>query len=216
MLIAESEWVGKALRSLPDDAFPLANVGCQTVEFRTITQPWIEENIFGPLDAAGRKVVHVDIRPDVGVDLVADVTTAEGQAAIRERGARTILCANLLEHVPDAAAVLADLKAAVPIGGYLLVTGPLGFPYHPDPIDTMFRPTAAEMTALIGPSFEVVESRDIVCHRMSHYYAMRPLGGLRLAARLAVPFVRYEQWKERATWAFKHASAYAVLARRVS
>lgn len=216
MLIAESEWVGRALMALPDDAFPLANIGCQTAEFRTVTQPWIETDIFGPLKAAGREVIHVDIRQDEGVDLVADVTTSAGQHAIRARGARTFLCANLLEHVPDAGEVLDALKAGVPVGGYLLVTGPLGFPYHPDPIDTMFRPSWGEMAAMLGPSFAVVDGADIVCHRMSHYYAMRPLGRLRLAARLAAPFVRPAQWRERATWAFRHASAYAVLAKRVS
>ena len=215
MLIAESEWVGRALRALPDDAFPLVNVGCQTKEFREVTQPWIMTNIFDPLAEAGGTVVHVDIRPDVGVDLIADVTSAEGQAAIRARGARTILCANLLEHVPDPVEVLEHLMAGVPVGGYLVVTGPLRFPYHPDPIDTMFRPAAAEMTELIGPEFSVIEAEDIICERGMHYYTQRPWGRTRLVARLLMPFIRYDQWKT-AWWAFRRTSAYAVVARRVS
>jgi SAM-dependent methyltransferase len=215
VLIIESDWVGHALGALPDDAFPLVNVGCQTKEFREVTQPWIFTNIFGPLAEAGREVVHLDIRPDVGVDVVADVTTAEGQAAIRACGAQTVLCANLLEHVPDAAAVLEDLKAAVPVGGYLVVTGPLRFPYHPDPIDTMFRPTAAEVSTLIGPDFHTVDAEDIACERLAHYHVDRPWGRTRLVARLLTPFVRHQQWKMTWAWVFRRTSAYAVVAKRV-
>jgi hypothetical protein len=216
VLIRESEWVGKALQALPDDAFPLVNVGCQTREFREVSQPWVSENIFAPLDAANRKVLHVDIRPDVGVDLVADVTSAEGQAAIRASGARSVLCTNLLEHVPDPSAVLEHLADMVPVGGYLVVTGPLRFPYHADPIDTMYRPTAAEMADQIGPSFSVVESEDILCERGARYYSFRPGGRARLVARLLTPFIRFSEWRVTATWAFRRTSAYAVVAKRIS
>ncbi len=216
MLITESEWVGRVLGALPDDAFPLVNIGCQTKEFREVSQPWVQENIFGPLAAAGRDVVQVDIRPDVGVDVVADVTSAEGRATIRSRGARTFLCTNLLEHVPDAVEVLAHLASSVPLGGLLVVTGPLRFPYHPDPIDTMFRPTAEEMSALIGPAFSVEAAEDIVGERAAHYYALRRWGRLRLAARLLTPFYRFDQWKTTCLWAFRRTSAYAVVARRIN
>ncbi|WP_416954712.1 methyltransferase domain-containing protein [Nocardioides sp. T5] len=214
MLIRESEWVGRALQSLPDDAFPLVNVGCQTKEFRETTQPWMTEHIFGPLAASGREVIHVDIRPDVGVDLVADATSTEGQAAIRATGARSVLCTNLLEHVPDPSAVLDHLAAMVPVGGYLVVTGPLRFPYHADPIDTMYRPTASEMAEEIGPAFTVVKSEDILCERGARFYSFRPRGRIRLVARLLTPFIRYKEWKVTATWAFRRTSAYAVVAQR--
>ncbi len=62
----------------------------------------------------------------------------------------------------------------VPVGGYLVVTGPLRFPYHADPIDTMYRPTAAEMIEEIGPEFAVVESEDILCERGARFYSFRP------------------------------------------
>ena len=53
----ESQWLGQRLASIPDDQlFPLLNVGSSTLEFRTKTQPYIDNNIFAPLRARGGKV----------------------------------------------------------------------------------------------------------------------------------------------------------------
>jgi hypothetical protein len=214
VLIAEAKWIGAALAALPDDAFPLAHVGCQTEEFRTVVQPWVDEFVFAPLRARGRTVVHVDIRKAPGVDLIADVTTAAGQEAIRDTGARTLLCANLLEHVPDAQHVLDDLLAIVPAGGHLLVSGPLVFPYHPDPIDTMFRPTWEEMSRRVGPDWAVVAGENIVDHRLAYYDSMRPRGRLRIAGRVALPFLRPKGWLTRVRDLATRTSCYALLVRR--
>jgi hypothetical protein len=216
MLIAEAEWIGRELAGLPDDAFPLINVGCQTEAFRTEVQPWIEEHVFGPVGRRGRAVVNVDLRDEPGVDVVADVTTTAGQDAVRAAGGSTVLCANVLEHVPDPRSVLDGLMAAVPPGGYLLLSGPRAFPYHPDPIDTMFRPSWEEAAGMLGPDFEVLQGADVQCRRMAYYYGLRPWGRLRLAARLVTPFVRPAQWRERVAWTPRHASAYVLLARRKS
>jgi len=214
MLIAEAQWIGAALDSLPDEAFPLAHVGCQTEEFRTRTQPWVQEYVFTPLLRRGRAVVHVDIRDEPGVDLVADVTTERGQQLIHSRGARTVLCANLLEHVPDPKRVLDGLTAGVPEGGYLVLTGPLAFPYHPDPIDTMFRPTWQQMAELVGPEFSVLQGGEIRCRRLGYYYGLQRCGKLRLVARILLPFVKPAGWRERVRWSARHTSCYALVLRR--
>ena len=40
----------------------------------------------------------------------------------------------------------------LPIGGLIFVTVPLSYPYHRDPIDTMFRPSLAELGRRQSPS----------------------------------------------------------------
>jgi 2-polyprenyl-3-methyl-5-hydroxy-6-metoxy-1,4-benzoquinol methylase len=48
------------------------------------------------------------------------------------RGYRALLCCNLLEHVPDPAAMCAKLERLLPAGGYIMVSVPHRFPYRHD------------------------------------------------------------------------------------
>lgn len=214
MLIAEADWIGSILNGLPDDAFPMANIGCQTDEFRRVTQPWIDERIFAPLAASERKVVHVDIRDEPGVDLVADLMADDGMAELRALHVRTFLCSNLLEHVEDPLAVLDRLVEAVPPGGYLILTGPHEFPYHPDPIDTMFRPSSQEMAALVGDRLVIEEATDLKCRRLGYYFSRDRFGRVRLAARLAAFFYRPAIWRERLHWVARRSTQYCLFLRR--
>jgi hypothetical protein len=54
----------------------------------------------------------------------------------------------VLEHVVDRPAFANAITALLPKGGRALVTVPNRFPYHPDPIDTNYRPTPEELRAL--------------------------------------------------------------------
>jgi hypothetical protein len=118
-------------------------------------------------------------------------------AGLGRRGYRALLCCNLLEHVPDPAAICAKLEPLVPIGGYLTVTVPNRFPYHPDPIDTMFRPDLDALVRLFphcrlihgevldcGTGWDYVDRKprvliDKVKHRLS---GMREHGGVKGSA----------------------------------
>lgn len=214
MLIAEAEWIGSILNDLPNDAFPLANIGCQTAEFRGRTQPWIDEYVFAPLAAQQKRVVHVDVRDEPGVEVVADLMSTEGMATLRTLGARTFLCSNLLEHVEDPVAVLDRLIEAVPPGGYLILTGPHQFPYHADPIDTMFRPSSQEMGALIGDRLAIEEATDLQCRRLGYYFSRGRFGRLRLVARLVAFFYRPAHWRERLHWVARRSTQYCLFLRR--
>lgn len=214
VLIAEADWIGSITGRLPDDAFPLGNIGCQTEQFRQETQPWIDQRVFAPLRARDRPVVHVDIRDEPGVDVVADLMSDAGMASIRGLGIRTILCSNLLEHVEDPVVVLDRLVEAVPPGGYLIVTGPQNFPYHADPIDTMFRPTWEEMAALIGDRLELQDGTNLQCRRLGYYYSRGRFGRARLAARLAAFFYRPAVWRERIHWVARRSTQYCLFLQR--
>ena len=149
MLESEARWLGQALEQLDaGELSPLLNVGSATAEFRQQVQPWIDRWIFAPLRRRGVEVHHLDIQDGEGIDLRGDLTDDAFVAGLAGRGYRALLCCNLLEHVPDPAALCAKLEQLLPAGGYIMVSVPHRFPYHPDPIDTMFRPTPTEVVTL--------------------------------------------------------------------
>jgi hypothetical protein len=216
LLIAEAQWIAAALDRLPDDAFPLVNLGSSTADFRENDQPWIEDTIFRPLRERGRQVFHVDIKEAPGVDVVADATQPQGQAAIRALGAGTILCANLLEHVPDAGAMCQTLLELSPEAGYLILTVPRRYPHHPDPVDTMFRPSPADLERLLGEGTETIAAAEVSCRRLAFYYSGGSAGLPRLVLRMAVPFYRPRRWIELVRWAWRRPLQTCLLARRTS
>jgi hypothetical protein len=214
VLIAEAQWLGSVLTSLPDDAFPLAHLGSQTARFRAEQQPWIDELVFEPLRRMNREVVHVDLQDAPGVDLVVDVTTDRGLAALLAREPRTILCSNLLEHVADAYGLARRLARLCPRSGYLVITGPLAYPYHPDPIDNGFRPTWQELAEVVDGGTEVVTGTEVTCRRMFHYYrqsAAAPADALTRLSRRPHPG---RIWRDRLLWALRRPQASCVVLRR--
>src|SRR5260370_9935859 len=148
MNLSESQWLGQRLTAIPDHVlFPLLNVGSSTLEFRTQKQPYIDQNIFAPLRARGGKVFHLDIKDAPGVDIVGDLLHPDFLAKLINIQIRSIMISNILEHVTNREDICHVLLKILPLGGYLFVTGPHNYPYHLDPIDTMFRPTITEMHA---------------------------------------------------------------------
>ena len=79
------------------------------------------------------------------------------------------MCCNVLEHVPEPERIAAAIEAAVPPGGFAFVTVPRRFPYHPGPIDTMFRPSPAELRALF-PRLDEVDAAEIRCESLAAYF----------------------------------------------
>jgi hypothetical protein len=96
------------------------------------------------------------------------------------------------------------------IGGLIFVTVPLSYPYHRDPIDTMFRPSLAELTELFadarpldGAILGTGESyRDAVRER--------PWLLLRHVWRFPVPFLSFERWKRSMTRLYWLAAEYRI------
>ena len=131
---------------------PLLNLGSSTREFREVTKPHIQRELFGPLAAAGVEIVHSDLKQADGVDVAGDILNPAVAGNLKSRGFRCILCANLLEHVRDRRAVAAACEEIVGPGGLILATAPSSFPYHADPIDTGFRPSPGELAGLFRRS----------------------------------------------------------------
>lgn len=171
MLIQEARWLAGELGAL-DPLSPLLDVGSGSLHFRTVTQPWIEETVFGPLRERGHRIHHLDTYPGPGIDLVGDVGDRRFAASLDRLGIRTVLCSNVLEHVPDPAALARAIAAIPPVGGHLVVSVPHTMPYHPDPIDTMFRPGVADLAGLF-PGTALVAGSVVAGSRLVSTYAAR-------------------------------------------
>jgi hypothetical protein len=160
---AEARWLAARLRQLSTtELSPMLNVGSSTRHFREVKQPWIERDVFAPLARAGCRVVHVDMRLDEGVDIAGNLMEPDFLHRLQSIGARSIFCSNVLEHVTDPSTLADRLQRLVPAGGYLIVTVPHRFPYHPDPIDTLFRPELGELHALF-PQTRMIAGDVVDC-----------------------------------------------------
>ena len=218
MLPPEAEWLGRRMAAVDvADLSPMVNVGSSTASFRTRAQPCVHREIFGPLERRGAAVVHVDLQPGPGVDLVGDVMDAAFLEEIRRRRPRAALVSNLLEHVPDPERVAAAVVDMLPLGGYVFASGPRDFPYHPDPIDNRLRPTVEEMAALF-PRSRLVYGATLTAPP-SWRWPSRDRGNQspgRTLARLAVPLYKPRNWMK-AVWAIPYmvrsARAVAVVLR---
>ncbi len=149
MLEREAKWFGEQLRQRSDaELFPLLNIGSQTEHFRVVEQPFIDRHLFAPLRARGGRIVHTDLQAAKGVEVVGDLTDPVFQERLRKERFRSVICSNLLEHVPNREEVARIVVEVLEPGGFLFLSCPYRYPYHPDPIDTLYRPTPDELAAL--------------------------------------------------------------------
>jgi SAM-dependent methyltransferase len=197
MLIDEAKRIGNWIDDLGDGAGRVClNIGSSTEEFRKRVQPFIHEFVIGRLEQRGWRVVNCDMKAADGVDEVGDLMEPDFRASLRRYDADLLLCSNLLEHVtspPDLIAACADIVSP---GGYCLITVPRSYPYHPDPLDTMYRPSPTELAQLL-PSWSVVRAEEISCGGLIDELAQSENGFaalLRRAARAALPFYKRKEW----------------------
>lgn len=149
MLTQEARWFAEAIAEMDDSRiFPMLNIGSHTAEFRTQDQPWIDRYIFGPARARNQVVKHLDIRSGRGVDIVGDLTNRSFLDELAAMKFKSVFCSNLFEHVVNRDEIARVITRVVPVSGYVFVSCPYKFPYHPDPIDTMFRPNVRELAAM--------------------------------------------------------------------
>ncbi len=135
---------------------PLLNVGSSTAEFRERDAPHIGALVFAGLRRRGVAVTHLDLKGGDGVDIVGDVLDSVLRGKLKRQGYRAILLSNVLEHVRDRAAVARACEEIVGSGGRILATVPQSYPYHADPLDTLYRPAPEALAALFAGSDPIV------------------------------------------------------------
>ena len=199
MLQEESKWICTELLKLnkKNKVSPLLNFGSSTGHFRKKLQSFIHKNIFEPLEMAGVTVFHLDIKESDGVDFVGNVfENRELFNKIREKKINSILCSNLLEHVPDPVPFYKILEELIQDNGYILVTVPFRYPYHADPIDTKYRPTVEEI--VMNFSNAKLVKGEILTIDQTHfkYMLQHPRLFFILLIRVFTPFYRFQSWKK--------------------
>ena len=218
MHVAEAQWINSYLgRFSARELSPLLNVGSSTESFRTIQQPHIEELLLRPLRSRGIEVVNQDIKDAAGVDLVGDLTDPNFAASLAKLEIGTLLCNNLLEHVPQRSAIVDALLAATPRGSVIVATGPSRYPKHLDPIDTMFRPSPGELAALFHTT-KVEEMAELDVGSVVSGYSNDALGLVRLLLLAGMPFGGFPRWVtavHKVAWLFRVRKLYCVAMRKI-
>jgi hypothetical protein len=188
MLEAEACWLRQTLDGFAAERLsPLLNLGCGDAARRKTPQPWIEDQLFAPLRTRGIDIVHVDMRPGPQVDVQADLTDPADVQCLRALQPRALLCCNLLEHVLEPERLARHCLAMLAAGGLVFVTVPFSYPYHGDPIDTMFRPAPQDLTALFAEA-RLIDGTIIGTGRAYlDDLRQRPLDGETLSGQGRVP-----------------------------
>lgn len=186
MRISEAAYIGARLQEIPvEQLSPVLNLGSSNETFRTRTHPHVDREIFFPLVARGARVIHADMKADRGIDIVGDIYDAAFQEECRRLQPKTVVCCNILEHVTDPAGFARIVSALVPVDGYVVVSVPHSYPFHPDPIDTLFRPSTSEIVDLFGS-----ELSPVVTHTLTDITWLSDLRTRMRASALPLFFVK--------------------------
>ena len=214
MLPIEAEWISNYFARRDNSALgTVLNVGSSTADFRQRSQSFIDDWIFRPLSGRGVKVIHTDIKAAQGVDVVADIMNDDDLARLRALNARTVLCSNMLEHVPSAPKMALRLTELVPPGGILVVTVPNSYPYHPDPIDTLLRPDVEQLSRMFG-SLKLIDAAIVEGTTEAQAIFRQPLLLPRRLLRSLSPLPRFNKWLsalDRWRWLFRHYRVTCVV-----
>jgi hypothetical protein len=218
MMRCDAEWLASSLaRFQPEELSPIINLGSSTSHFREVKQPHIHGLIFAPLQARGVVVVHSDMKEGDGVDISGDIFNDATLATLRAVRPRAVICTHMFEHVRDRDELRRRLLDLLPQGGLFFVTVPSSYHEHNDPIDTMYRPSPAELAAAF-PQQEIIEQRELSGHTYWVLVGQRPLTLiLRHSTRFLVPFLDWRAWKRsmaKLYWLFHPYKVAAIVGRK--
>ncbi|MDP2026116.1 methyltransferase domain-containing protein [Sulfuriferula sp.] len=195
---------------------PLLNLGSSTHLFRSIIQPHIADFIFTPLLLRGVDTIHFDLKAGDGVDISGDIFNEADFKRLLASQPKAVLCSNMLEHVLDPQDLANRCLALVPPGGLVFVTVPYSYPYHRDPIDTLYRPNPEELGRLFAPH-EILAAQIVTAGSYLDELKRRPLKIFRHILRFPFPFVGYEKWKrsmKKLHWLFNNYSMTCIVVRK--
>jgi SAM-dependent methyltransferase len=187
MVKEEAVWIRQVLeKNLPGRVIDVLDVGSSTKIFRTQIQPYIDENIFAPLRAKKHNIFYLDKKQDEGVDYVFDINKMTAGSIGKKFD--LIFCCSLLEHVVDREKIARLLFDLLNDQGLLIVTVPEAYRYHPDPIDTMFRPRMNQLVDFFSKfgTFEIIAKQVVVIKDKKRYDK-----GIIDKLRYSLPFLRW-------------------------
>ena len=198
MLAEESIWISKKIKEiLPERPFPVLNIGSSTLKYRTVTQSFIQKNIFSLFDDEKNQVIHLDMKEDEGIDMVGDLYDEQFRNKIKNLKPKLILCNNILMYLNNKTRKeLADiLYEILDTNGYLIITNSHVFPPAHDPVESYYRASPKKMYKELFHSFKVLDSQITQTH-FSFYKDLKskPKVVLIKIIRIFLPFYNTKEW----------------------
>ena len=151
----EAEQIGQIVKSFKFQT--VINIGAGNVTKQQKNKPWIKDCIFDVLTDQGSKIVHTDLFKFDGIDVTADFTEdTVNETFSAFHGPRLFLLCNVLEHIPTPLIqkICDNVKKCLFHDDALVISVPFDYPFHADPIDTMFRPSPQDLAALFNKKWE--------------------------------------------------------------
>ncbi len=130
----------------------IINLGSGNVEQLKKTKPWVSKNVFDIFKKQKAKILHVDAEDFPGVNIVQDLSEPNSLSFCDKlKGSKLFILANVLEHIPKKAHAdfLKKIYGKMKSKDGLMITVPYDYPYHADPIDTLYRPTPEDLHKLL-------------------------------------------------------------------
>lgn len=192
---SEALWLQQRFSEMPVEVLsPLLNIGSSTTFFRTQVQPHVDALVFRPLELRGVRPVHFDLKMGEGVDVSGDIFNDDDFHKLKSFAPRAILCSNVLEHVTEPGKLAQRCLELLPPGGLLFITVPYSYPYHADPIDTLYRPSPEEVGRLFAPH-QVVSQEVVNAGSYRDVLKKQPLKIFRHIFRFPFPFIAFKKWQ---------------------
>ncbi|MFA5834006.1 MAG: hypothetical protein WDA22_11080 [Bacteroidota bacterium] len=162
MLLEESYWFSYVIKKYVVQNSVVLNIGSSTSEFIERYQPYIQENLLNLLHSKSCIIKNIDLKADEGVDLVGDIVDPNFVNQLKKYDSDVIICSNVLEHITDKKIFCDSLCKILSKKTIVLVSVPYKFPYHPDPIDTEYRPDFEQLKNAF-PLLQCIEGKEVDC-----------------------------------------------------
>jgi hypothetical protein len=219
MLYNESLWFRDAIRNYIKPGTLILNIGSSSKDFIDNEQPYIRAHVFNELERLGCQIKNVDLRNAKGVDLVGDVTNASFINKLRAMQPGAVICSNLLEHLKSREPFTKGLINIMNPNTILLVSVPYEFPYHEDPIDTMYRPDPVRLLQDLG-NVKMLEGKIVPCGTYFSFSTMHASSFRKFMVWLKLALLYFPTWLLRPSkldtlkWNFRNISATCCVFRK--
>lgn len=204
MLINESLWIGSKLKKiLPENPFPVLNVGSSTEKYRKVHQPYVQQNIFNLFGNEKEQVIHLDMKQAEGVDLVGNLYDSNFLEKIKKIKVKTVFCNNILMYLEkEQRENLADIFYEIlDSGSYLLISNSYMFPAAPDPKEAYYRNNAEEMYKDLFSRFKLLDLKDVEDNK-THFQDLRSESKILLLKKFVAFFIFTAKKYKKRDWSF--------------
>lgn len=194
MINKEAVWFKDSISTMfSSEAFPMLDIGSGDKIVREWILPCLDKQIFKPIKDKNYTVYHLDLKAGKGVDIVGNISDKQVLNKIISLNIKSAMCTNFLEHVEDRETICKNILSIIPSGGYIFLSCPYVFPYHPDPIDTMFRPNVDELAELF-PGTKILKSEILNCGNFFALFEDKKYLFLLFVIRMLIPFYKPKSW----------------------